>query len=136
VLPTIGILKQSRSTQQQADGSIDLTERCILNRVTRYQDNIPACRYPTPSNPQPNRFTHPALYPVAVYGLADTPAHGETKAAVLQVIGQYREHQQRMDRGSPLTTDKAEIITRSQTMLLVHSAADSWRQHHEPGVSL
>jgi hypothetical protein len=93
---------------------------CVACQASSNENSIPPGSYLTLFDSNPYRFTHPALEPVPVHCFPDPPSYNETESAVPQTIGQYGEHQQRMNPGLSLTAKALKVNIRTKTMLLVH----------------
>jgi hypothetical protein len=113
---------QSCPTQQQADGLIDLVERCICHGMPGNENDIPALTNLGLLDSQPHGFAHPALDPVPVYRFSNPPPNDKSKTTVIQVIGQRCHYQQRLDKGSSLTPDALKVGVLSQAVLSAHLA--------------
>src|SRR5512139_562076 len=118
--------QQSRPTQHQADGLIDLVKRSISYRAPGDEHKIPPCHQFAPFEFHPHRLAHATLDLVARRGFAHLPSHSEAEAAVFQIIGQNRKHHQRMGQSAALTPKTFKIGIRSKTVLLTHRVPGRW----------
>jgi hypothetical protein len=90
-----------------------------------YENDIPPRSYLIPLNSGSYRFAHPTFDLVPIHRLANPPPYCKTEATVLPAIGQYRHHQQPMNKGAPLAPVALKVGIRSQTVLSAHGTTGS-----------
>ncbi len=94
------------STKKTGKGVVNLTIRRLTNRRTGNHDAVPSRLDLV--HAQSHRFTHPPLYTVAQDRIANTAAHGKTKAAIGKAILQNAQYSKACAIRSALAADLLE----------------------------
>jgi hypothetical protein len=92
------------------------------------ENYIPTFNYLGLLHSHSHRFAHPPLDLVALHRFSDPSPDNESKAAVCQLVGRCRQHQQGMSPGRTLAADSLKVGIGSQAIIFAHYAPSAGRQ--------